>query len=73
MLLYTLLHFLSSASEEPHFKVDDLIVDEFAGEVMVCVLGGSGDNRRSLAIFTGAGFDDQCPNRPCPTATGIVS
>ena len=61
-----------SANQEPHFKTGDLVVDEFAGMVMVCVLGGQGNARRSLGIYTAKGMDERCPRRPCPPATGIL-
>ena len=48
------------------------MVDEFAGMVMVCVLGGQGNTRRSLGIYTAKGMDERCPRRPCPPATGTV-
>ena len=60
----------SIANSEPHFKTGDLIVDEFVGMVMVCVVGGEGTTKRTLAIFTVMGVDEQCPIRSCPSATG---
>ena len=56
--------------DEPRFKTGDLVVDEFAGPVMVCVIGGRGRVRRSLGIYTAMGPDERCPRRECPSATG---
>ena len=63
----------SSANQEPHFKTGDLVVDEFAGPVMVCVIGGQGNSRRSLGIYTARGLDERCSRRPCPSATGTAA